>query len=231
MPVLGAAAWLGAVAGTLARGGWLLVALATAVLLAVAATAVARRYGASVGTVVVAALLVAAAAGSVAALRAAQVAHNPVAALADEGAAVTVVGTVTSDPRQVAGGFADQVVWRLELRAVSGRGRTVELATPVLVLDDADATRVPLGATVRLRGRLAPADGRDLAALLLPSGDPEVRRRHPVRGGGPRQRCGRRCATRWRTGPPTSGRWCRRWSTATTRGSTRDCRRHSGPPG
>jgi comEA protein len=47
--------------------------------------------------------LVALAAGSIAALRAERVAHNPVSALADEGAAVTLVGTVASDPHTVAG--------------------------------------------------------------------------------------------------------------------------------
>ena len=53
-------------------------------------------------------------------------------------------------------------------------------------------------------------------ALLRPSGDAEV-----VDPPGPwwraaGARSGRRCATRWRTARPTSGRWCRRWSTATT---------------
>ena len=47
---------------------------------------------------------------------------------------------------------------------VTGRGRTLDLVAPVLVLGDADDARVPLGATVRLHGRLLPADDRDLAA-------------------------------------------------------------------
>jgi competence protein ComEC len=155
MPLLGAAAWLGAVVGTLARGPGL-VAAAAATLAGV--------------------LLLGGAAGAVAALRVERVAHNPVAALADEGAAVTLLGRVTSDPRTVAGpvrgGTADQVAWRLEVHVVLGRGRTVELSAPVLVIGDSERT-APLGARVRLRGRLVPAEGRDLAGLLLASGGPE----------------------------------------------------------
>ena len=123
-------------------------------------------------------LLMAVTAGAVAALRADRIAHNPVADLAADGAAVTAVGTVASDPHVVSGGpqsFAgDQVVWRLTVHQVTGRGRTLDLVAPVLVLGDADDTRVPLGATVRLHGRLLSADDRDLAALLRPSGDAEV---------------------------------------------------------
>lgn len=178
MPLLGGATWLGAVAGTLARGGVLVVVVAAATVVAMAVAWLVRRSGRSAVAATVAGLLLAAvAAGAVAALRADRVAHNPVAELADEGAAVTVVGTVASDPHTVTGpsdrGGVDQVSWRLEVHAVAGRGRTVELAAPVLVLDD-DAARVPLGATVRLRGRLVPADDRDLAGLLLVSGDVEL---------------------------------------------------------
>ena len=123
-------------------------------------------------------LLVAVTAAAVAALRADRIAHNPVADLAADGAAVTAVGTVASDPHVVSGGprsFAgDQVVWRLAVHQVTGRGRTLDLVAPVLVLGDADDARVPLGATVRLHGLLVPADDRDLAALLRPSGEAEV---------------------------------------------------------
>ena len=58
------------------------------------------------------------------------------------------------------------------MRAVSGRGRVHELATPVLVLADAGAAQPALGSMVRVSGRLAPADDRDLAALLLVHGEP-----------------------------------------------------------
>jgi competence protein ComEC len=176
MPLLGAAAWLGAVAGTLATGAVLLSVLLGAVLVAASMAVVARRRRPELVLAVAALLLMAATAGAVAALRADRVAHNPAAALAADGAAVTAVGTVASDPHVVSGrSFAgDQVVWRLNLRQVTGRGRTLDLVAPVLVLGDADDARVPLGATVRLHGRLLEADDRDLAALLRPSGEAEV---------------------------------------------------------
>jgi competence protein ComEC len=177
MPLLGAAAWLGAVGGTLATGRMRVPVLVVAVVVAVGAAAAGRRRGGLV-VAVVALLLVAIAAGAVAAIRADRTAHNPVAGLAAEGAAVTAVGTVASDPHVVSGrpqSFAgDQVVWRLAVHQITGRGRTFDLVAPVLVLGDADDARVPLGATVRLHGLLLSADDRDLAALLRSSGEAEV---------------------------------------------------------
>ena len=176
MPLLGAAAWLGAIAGTLATGRALLAVLVASVLVA-GGVAVVGRQRSEVVVAAAALLLVATTAGAVAALRADRTAHNPVAALAADGAAVTAVGTVASDPHVVAGSrsFAgDQVVWRLTVHQVTGRGRTLELVAPVLVLGDPDDARAPLGATVRMHGRLLAADDRDLAGLLRPSGDVEL---------------------------------------------------------
>jgi len=178
MPALGAAAWLGAIAGSLAHSTALAVA-AVGIGLAVGVVALAGRSHPGVAAAALALLLVAVTAGVIAAVRAERVAHNPVAALAEEGAAVTVVGTVASDPQHVSRGTSssfggDEVVWRLSVHEVSGRGRTFALAAPVLVLGRADDDPVPLGATVRLHGLLVPADDGDLAALLEPSGDPEV---------------------------------------------------------
>ena len=90
------------------------------------------------------------------------------------GAVVSVLGTVTSDPVLLTSGRTDQVMWRLRVTEVRGRGRVTSLATPVLVLTGADASRPALGATVRVGGRLAPADDDGLAALLLVHGEPEV---------------------------------------------------------
>ncbi len=177
MPLLGAAAWLGAVAGSLARGPTLVSIVVGSVLVAAGIAAATRRRR-EVVLAVVAVLLMAAAAGTVAGLRTDRISHSPVAELAADGAAVTAVGTVASDPHVVAKGprsyGRDQVVWRLAVHQVTGRGRTLELAAPVLVLGDGDDARVPLGATVRLHGLLVPADDRDLAALLRPSGQAEV---------------------------------------------------------
>ena len=168
MPALGASAWAGALVGTLGAGPALLGA---ALLGGVALAVVGRRRVAGTAAAL---LLVLVGAAGIAVLRQEQVAANPVAALAGDRAAVTVVGTVTSDPRELSGAFGTQLVWRLEVRAVSGRGRVHTLATPVLVLADGDSARPPLGSTVRVRGRLAAAEGRDLAALLLARDDPEL---------------------------------------------------------
>jgi competence protein ComEC len=173
MPALGAAAWLGAVAGTLARGGALITVVGGAVLVATLAFGLRRRAALLVAGL----LLVAAAAGAVAGLRAERVAHNPVAALAADRAVVTVVGTVASDAHTVSGGAGssagEEVVWRLTVHEMTGRGHSLRLSAPVLALDDAYGGAVPLGATVRVDGRLLPADSRDIAALLRPTGQPE----------------------------------------------------------
>ncbi|MXG91054.1 MBL fold metallo-hydrolase [Nocardioides sp. YIM 123512] len=171
MPLVGAAAWLGALGATVLAGRALVGATAVLVLVGGGAALVLR--GRRLAPLVAALVLVALAAGGGAALRIARVSDNPVADLAHEGAAVSVVGTVTSDVRRVHGGFADQQLWRLEVRTVTGRGRTVELAAPVLVLDDVgeEGAEGPLlGAEVQLRGRLLAADDPDTAALLRPSG-------------------------------------------------------------
>ncbi|HCB04577.1 MAG TPA: competence protein ComEC [Nocardioides bacterium] len=177
MPLLGAATWAGGVAGTLARGSALAVLLGVAIVAAVAVVLVGRRRAGLPGAVV-GLLVVAVAAAGVATLRAERVAHNPVAALAAQGAAVTVLGTVSSDSRTVSGSASssgvDQVVWRLTVRELTGRGQTVRLRAPVLVLGSADDAPVALGATVRLQGSLVAADDRDLAGLLRLRGDPET---------------------------------------------------------
>jgi competence protein ComEC len=174
MPLLGAVAWSGALLGS-ARGvppAALGAAVAAgSVLLLVA---VGRRSPRR-GPLVAGAVLVILAALAVTGLRAHQVAHNPVAELGHERAVVSVDGTVTSDPVLLTSGRTDQVMWRLRVSEVRGRGTATSLVTPVLVLTRADSSPPALGATVRLRGRLAPADDGQVAALLLASGDPEVR--------------------------------------------------------
>ncbi|WP_460715287.1 DNA internalization-related competence protein ComEC/Rec2 [Nocardioides dilutus] len=174
MPFLGAAAWAGALLGS-ARGvpiQAMAVGLAggSVVLLLVARGSPARRpLAAGAGLVLIAAVVVAG-------LRTHQVAHNPVAELGRERAVVSVDGTVTSDAVLLTSGRTDQLMWRLRVTEVRGRGTTTSLATPVLVLMEADSSPPPLGATIRLRGRLAPTDDEHLAALLLASGEPQVLR-------------------------------------------------------
>jgi competence protein ComEC len=105
------------------------------------------------------------------ALRSEQVSSGPVADLAAERAAVTVLATVTSDPRVVTGRFGDQRLVRVTAREVVGRGHRWRVRSPVLVIGDPDevGAAVRLGARVRLTGRLGPARDGDVAAILSPS--------------------------------------------------------------
>jgi len=164
MLLLGGAAWAGALCGRW-LGWWVLAVVAAASL-----AWLARHRGRTTAAV----LLVFAAVAAAAAVQAERVADSPVAHLAADGAAVSVVGTVTADPRRTVGRFGPVVVTRLDVRQVTGRGTTYALAAPVLVLGDDDWRGVRLGSTVRASGRLSSADGDDLAAVLGARGPPEV---------------------------------------------------------
>jgi competence protein ComEC len=175
MPMLGAAAWLGGLAAQLLPEAGLRMAggIVVAIVAAGAIAWMRGRLPRSAALTALGVLLVAAAAGSVGLLRQAQLAHGPVAALARDGATVEVRGTVTSDPREIRGRFGDRVLVRMEVHTLTGRGTSYALAAPVLVLADASWRHAPLGATVRASGRLAPADGPDLAAVLSARGPPD----------------------------------------------------------
>ncbi|MEI5674566.1 MULTISPECIES: ComEC/Rec2 family competence protein [unclassified Nocardioides] len=169
MPLLGLAAWAGGLLGH--HGSWSPV-LAAGLGVLGAVPVLARRRGRRAALTAVAVLLVGTAVAGAALLRQEQVARNPVARLAADGAVATVVATVTSDPKVVHGRFADQVMLRVEVRAVTGRGSSYSLATPVLVLGDDAWRSVPLGTTVRATGRLSPSDDGDVAAVLGAAGEP-----------------------------------------------------------
>src|SRR6478672_1390808 len=160
MPALGAAAWVG---GLVAR--WVPVPVAVALGLALLAALLGsrRRLGPRRWLTAAGVLLVLASVAWVGVVRQAQVTHNPVAGLAAEGAVSTVEGTVTTDPRVSTGQFGEQVLVRLEVRRVTGRGATYTLATPVLVIADSDWRGTRLGSTVQASGRLATSRGPDVA--------------------------------------------------------------------
>ena len=171
MPLLGLAAWAGALVAHAHSGPWLLAAAAgTTLVVAVMLRHRSRRVLATV----VGALLVGGAVSGATWLRAEAVHRSPVADLAQERAVVTLLGRVVSDPRVVEGRFEEQVVVRLEVRTVTGRGSTRDLRSPVLVIGGGSWLDVPLGSEVKTSGRLAPADEDDLAALLVPARDPEL---------------------------------------------------------
>lgn len=167
MLALAAATWAGAGAARWA-GWWVLAAAATAGV----ALWLARRDRAA--RTLTGLLLVLVAAAVVTTLRLERVGRGPVATLAEDRAAVHVVGVLVSDPRTVEGRYGDAVVARLEIREVAGRGATYGTAAPVLVIGDEHWLDVPLGARVRGSGRLGPADGPDLSAVLSARGPPEV---------------------------------------------------------
>ena len=175
MPLLGLMAWVGGLAGALWPEGVVVGAALGGGTLAVAG----GRLGGRRSRTVAGALLVLVAVGSVATLRHAQVGHGPVAVLAQQRASVQVLGTVSSDPRTLEGRFGDRVMLRLQLSRVTAHGSTYDLSAPVLVLGDVAWQGLPLGATIRARGRLDTVDDSagGLAAMLLGSPDPEVVRR------------------------------------------------------
>ena len=161
MPLLGLAAWAGALAvrWPLPVVAGSLGVVAVALLLAL----VARRW--RVALTALAMVAVAAGVGAVALARAEAVREGPVALAAQQRALLTLTGTVSADPRRIAGRFGDRVL----VRVAVGRHQ------PVLVFGGDDWERLAMGERVRFTGRLAPAeDAGDLAATVTPRGPPET---------------------------------------------------------
>ena len=178
-PVLGAAAWAAALVAATLHGRLLLLLLA--LLAAGGAFGLLRARGrGDLRTTLVALAVVFVGVLASALLRAESVAHNPVSELAEQRAAVELTGRVVSDPRPVSGRFADQVIVRMQVREVVGRGLSHRLSTPVLLIADDDWADIALGSEVETTGRLAPADGGDLAAIVLGASSPEMLRRPDV---------------------------------------------------
>ena len=162
LPLLGLAAWAGAL---LVRWHsdvvWVLAVGAAAPLL-VAACSPGRRRAALTA---LAMLAVAWGVGVVALVRSEAVRVGPVATAAQQRALVTLTGTVASDPRRIEGRFGDRVL----VRVAVGRHQ------PVLVFGDDTWERVALGERIRFTGRLAPVeDAGDLAATATPRGPPQT---------------------------------------------------------
>ncbi|MGH3384346.1 MAG: DNA internalization-related competence protein ComEC/Rec2 [Nocardioidaceae bacterium] len=145
--------------------------LAGAGLLLVGACVVSRRVGAAGAAVV---LALAGAALAVSALRLAAVDAGPVTDWARQRAVVTAEATVLSDPMPRDGPFGPQVLTEVRLEQVRGRGRSYAVRSPVLVIAGDEWAAVESGHRVRLRGRLDRSDSRDLAALVIARGPPEV---------------------------------------------------------
>lgn len=119
-------------------------------------------------------LVAAAAVAGSAMLRTEALASGPVSALAREGAFVTAVVRLTSDPLLKEGEYEPFVLLRATTVEVTGRGRVYRGRVPVLLIADRAWAEVELGSVVRVRARTAPAEGADLAAVLSTSRPPEV---------------------------------------------------------
>jgi competence protein ComEC len=173
-PLLGLAAWVGALAAQLVDGLPLVALGAGAGLAIVVAWWGTRR---AVALTVTAVVVAAGAVAGATLVRQLAVAQSPVADLAAQRAAVTVEGSVVADPRPVEGRFGAQVVVRLQVRSITGRGLTHRLSSPLLVIGDKEWLGAELGSTVRTTGRLAPVDDDDLAAMMTSATSPEQIRR------------------------------------------------------
>ena len=161
LPLLGLAAWAGAL---LVRWRpdvlWVIALVAVAPLLMASLQPARRRLALTA----LAMLGVASGVAMVALVRSEAVRTGPVATAAQQRALLTMTGTVTSDPRRIEGRFGDRVL----VRVAVGRHQ------PVLVFGDDAWQRVAIGERVRFTGRLAPVeDAGDLAATVTPRGPPE----------------------------------------------------------
>ena len=123
---------------------------------------------------VTATLVAAAAAFAVAGLRISGVQAGPLDDLALERAHVQLDGVVVSDPVSRAGTFAPYSLTRLRVTAVTARGVTTRVRSPVLVIGDLSWLRVRYGERVSTSGRLQAAQGSDLAAVIVAAPDPHV---------------------------------------------------------
>ena len=173
LPLLGLCAWMGGLLAALAvhqpraAGAVGLVVLGGALAAAVPRPSLRPTVHAC-GAVLLAVL-------AVSGLRTLQIRHDPVAQLAQRGAEVRVVAVVVSDPRTIVEAHGTQQLVRLQVRTVTGRGRTFSVRAPVVLLGDSAWTDVPLGATVITSGRLVTADEPETAGVLLAQGDPRLR--------------------------------------------------------
>ena len=167
--LLGVSAWAGGLA-VFALPGWTCL-----VLLGVGAlTLAARSRGRRPVVTLVACLLAAVAVGAAAAVRVEVNRTSPVAALADRRAAVALTARVTSDPVLRSGRFGSYTLTRVTVTEVEGRGSREGTMVPVLVIADQSWRRAELGSSVRATGRLAPAEGADLAGVLSTGRPPTV---------------------------------------------------------
>ena len=162
-------AWAGGVAGFLLPRGLVLAVMT----LAAVGLLVRWRRGQSV-VVRLGWLLAAVAVAGSAMLRVEGVEASRLADLAEEGAFVSAVVRVTSDPVLRQGRFTSFTLTRATTLQVTGRASTSAGRVPVLVIADARWLDVELGSVVRVEGKASPSDGNDLAAVISSNRPPEL---------------------------------------------------------
>jgi len=162
--VLGAVAWAAALAGFVLPQplSWALVSAGAASLF-LHGGRTALRAGL---------VLVAATALLVTQLQLSAVRRSPVAMLAADRAVVSADLLIRSPPVLRHGRYGDLVLFEATVLSVSGRGRTFVTRVRLLVMSEKRPSS-SVGATVRVRGRLGPATGPDLAAVLHTRGPPK----------------------------------------------------------
>jgi competence protein ComEC len=167
--LLGAVAWVAALAGFVLPGrvAWALIAV-PALPLVLPAGRAARWAALWIGLVLVAATVL-----LVTQLHLDAVRHSPVTRLASEQAVAEVELVVRSPPVRRHARYGDFVLFTASTTAVTGRGDRFRTRAPISVLLDGSA-RVVVGSHLRVRGRLRPALGPDLAAELQSRGPPTV---------------------------------------------------------
>ena len=133
-----------------------------------------RRWARAPVPVLFGCLLAGTAVAGSALLRTEATTEDTVAQLAAQRAFVTATVRVSSDPRLRPGEHRPFVLLRAQVVEMTGRGHTFRTGVPVLVLADPRWEKVPLGARVRLSGRLGPARSGDLAAVIWVDRPPVV---------------------------------------------------------
>jgi len=169
MPVIGMIAWASAIVMTWQP--WLAFAAALVWLVMLAHTQWRRRLGVAT---LMGWLLICAASSMSTLLHARAATGGPLSELARDGAQVQAVVKTVSSPRSHKGQFADYTTVRVKTRWVVGRGVRHWTRAPVLIIAPESWSKVALGATVELKGRLQTAQGPDLAGVIRVQGAPEV---------------------------------------------------------
>ncbi|HEY6793653.1 MAG TPA: ComEC/Rec2 family competence protein [Kineosporiaceae bacterium] len=185
-----AAAWWGTAAGAPGRNGLAGAAPAVACLVALGLAAVGlvmsrgvprradSRGGGRFGAAPVLVLSVMAAVLATCAVACATRYHAPLPRWAADRAVVEVRAQVTDDPRQVTGGppgRPPEVAVRIAAHQLAGRGISVRVGAPLLLLGSGAWQAVSAGQTVIAVGRLRAADpGDDVVALLTAQGGPRA---------------------------------------------------------